>query len=235
MVLRSARSRNALVSSSGINKIYSWVHAQINVPKAYQEMKIRQIEFAFFQPGFLAAILLPGTRNVFKREVEMFYGLTQLGTIHTAISLIAVAAGLIALVRDKEISPRNMLGKVYVIATILTCLTGFGIFQHGGFGKPHVLGIVTLIVLGVAYAAGYTKLYGRASPYIETVSYSMTFFFHMIPGVTETTTRLPLGAPLLPNADAPALQAAAGVFFVVFLIGATLQVRRLRAGLRRAS
>ncbi len=60
------------------------------------------------------------------------FGLTQLGMIHTAISLVAVAAGLIALVRDKEISPRNMLGKVYVITTVLVCLTGFGIFQHGG-------------------------------------------------------------------------------------------------------
>ena len=159
------------------------------------------------------------------------FGLTQLGVIHTAISLIAVAAGLIAFFRDKEISPRNGVGKIYIIATILTCLTGFGIFQHGGFGKPHVLGIITLIVLGIAYVAGYTKFYGRFSPYIETVSYSATFLFHLIPGITETTTRLPLGAPLLPNADAPALQAASAVLFVLFLIGAALQVRRLRARL----
>jgi uncharacterized membrane protein len=160
-------------------------------------------------------------------------GLTPLGAIHTAISLIAVAVGFIAFIRDKEISPRNGVGKIYIIATILTCLTGFGIFQHGGFGKPHVLGIITLIVLGVAYVAGYTKLYGRASPYIETVSYSATFLFHMIPGITETTTRLPLGAPLVANAEAPALQAAAGVLFVLFLLGAMLQVRRLRARLGR--
>lgn len=163
------------------------------------------------------------------------FGLTQLGVIHTAISLVAVAAGLIALFRDKEISPRNGVGKIYIIATVLTCLTGFGIFQHGGFGKPHALGIITLLVLGVAYVAGYTKLYGRASPYIETVSYSATFLFHLIPGITETTTRLPLGAPLLPNAEAPALQAASAVLFVVFLIGAALQVRRLRARLRPAT
>ncbi len=158
-------------------------------------------------------------------------GLTPLGVIHTAISLIAVAAGLIALFRDKEISPRNGVGKTYIIATVLTCLTGFGIFQHGGFGKPHALGIITLVVLGVAYVAGYTKLYGRLSPYIETVSYSATFLFHLIPGITETTTRLPLGTPLLPNAEAPALQAATAVMGVVFLIGAALQVRRLRARL----
>lgn len=160
-------------------------------------------------------------------------GLTTLGMVHTAISLIAVAAGLIALVRDQEISPRNRLGQVYVIMTVLTCLTGFGIFQHGGFGKPHVLGVVTLVVLVVAAVAGYTRLYGRASPYVETVSYSATFFFHWIPGITETSTRLPLGAPLVANAEAPELQTAAGALFVVFLIGATLQVLRLRTRLRQ--
>jgi hypothetical protein len=51
----------------------------------------------------------------------------------------------------------------------------------------------------------------------------------MIPGITETATRLPRGAPLVANADAPELQRAAGVLFVLFLIGATLQVLRLRA------
>lgn len=156
-------------------------------------------------------------------------GLTTLGVVHTTISLIAVAAGLIALARDKEISPRNRLGQVYVIMTVLTCLTGFGIFQHGGFGKPHVLGVLTLVVLAVAAVAGYSRLFGRASPYVETVSYSATFFFHWIPAITETSTRLPLGAPLVANAEAPELQAATAALFVVFLIGVTLQVLRLRA------
>jgi hypothetical protein len=160
-------------------------------------------------------------------------GLTTLGMVHTAVSLIAMAAGLIALVRDKEISPRNRVGQVYVIMTVLTCLTGFGIFQHGGFGKPHVLGIVTLVVLAIAAVAGYSRLFGRASPYVETVSYSATFFFHWIPAIAETSTRLPLGAPLLSSPEAPELQAATAALFVVFLIGATLQVRQLRARLRQ--
>ena len=157
------------------------------------------------------------------------FGLTQLGIFHTAISLIAVAAGLVALVRDWRISADNLLGQVYVAATIVTCVTGFGIFQHGGFGKPHILGIVTLVVLGIAAVAGYSKAFGRASAYVETVSYSATFLFHLIPAVTETTTRLPLGAPLLPSADAAQLQVATGILFVLFLVGASLQVWGIHA------
>jgi hypothetical protein len=145
------------------------------------------------------------------------FGLTPLGTFHTAISLIAVVAGLIALIRDKEISPGIRIGKIYVITTVVSCVTGLGIFQHGGVGKPHVLSIITLAVLGVAAVAGHSTL------------------FHFIPGITETSPRLPPGAPLVPNADAPALQVATGVLFVAFLIGATLQVRRLRAASRSPS
>jgi hypothetical protein len=54
-----------------------------------------------------------------------------------------------------------------------------------------VLGVITLVVLGVAAVAGHSNLFGRASRYVETVSYSATFFFHFIPAITETSTRLP--------------------------------------------
>jgi hypothetical protein len=157
------------------------------------------------------------------------FGLTQLGVVHTAISLIAVAAGIIAFFRYGRIPPDLTVGKVYIWTTVLTCLTGFGIFQHGGFGNAHVVGIITLVVLAIAWVAGRTSLFGGASPYVETICYTATFLFHMIPAVTETTTRLPLGAPLLPNAEAPELKTAAGVLFLLFLAGAAWQVWRLRA------
>lgn len=157
------------------------------------------------------------------------FGLTPLGVVHTAISIVAVVAGFVALVRDQRISSSNGLGKVYVITTALTCLTGFGIFQHGGFNKAHALGIITLVVLAAAWGAGRYGWFGRASRYVEIVGYSATFLFHLIPAITETTTRLPFGHPLLSSPEAPQLQTASAVLFVLFLLGAWLQVRALRA------
>ncbi|MES2707809.1 MAG: hypothetical protein V4726_14550 [Verrucomicrobiota bacterium] len=156
-------------------------------------------------------------------------GLTNLGVIHTAISLVAVGSGLLALIRDREISPKNRTGKIYIVTTVLTCVTGFGIFQHGGFGKPHVLGLITLLVLLAARLTRKHRWFGEASRSVETVCYSATFFFHFIPAVTETTTRLPVGAPLIADRDGPELQAIAGIMFLLFLAGAWLQVRTIRA------
>jgi hypothetical protein len=71
-------------------------------------------------------------------------------------------------------------------------------------------------------------VFGRASVYVQTVAYSLTFFFHMIPGFREASTRLPASAPLASGPEDPGLQAAIGAAFVVFLIGVTIQIIRLR-------
>lgn len=154
--------------------------------------------------------------------------LTPLGVVHTALSLVAVAAGIAALVQHRHILADTRRGRAYVWATALTCLSGFGIFQHGGFGKPHALGVITLAVLALAHLTVRRGLFGRASAAVASVGYTLTLFFHAVPGLTETATRLPVAAPLASSPDDPALQAAIGVAFMAFLVGAVLQVRDLR-------
>jgi hypothetical protein len=157
----------------------------------------------------------------------LIFGLTSLGAFHTIISLIAVATGGISLIRDGKISWDNSLGKTFVVTTVIVCLTGFGIFQHSGFGKPHILGIITLVTLGVVWIASKGTL-GKSSPYIERVGYSLIFFFHIVPSVTESATRLPLDAPLASSPEDPRIQMVIGICFVLFLIGAVLQVRKMQ-------
>jgi len=86
------------------------------------------------------------------------------------------------------------------------------------------------VALAVGAAAGRGAFFGQASRYVEAVAFSASFLFHWIPAFTETLTRFPLGAPLLPNADAPELKAITAVLGVLFLIGVTLQIKRLRGG-----
>lgn len=154
--------------------------------------------------------------------------LTTLGALHTAISLIAIGSGLAALLVYKEISPSSRPGQLYIFATAITAASGLGIFQHGGFGPPHALSILTLLALTVGMVAATTKLYGKYSRLIEVLSFSTTILFHMIPGVTESLTRLPVDAPLLASAEAPEFKVIYGVVFLLFGIGLALQLRWLR-------
>lgn len=154
--------------------------------------------------------------------------LTAFGLFHTFISLVAVIAGVASFVRAGAITPSDATGKTYIAFTAASCVTALAIFHHGGFGPPHAVAILTLVVLLVAAIAGATSLFGRASRYVATIGYSATFLFHMIPAVTETSMRLPPGNPLVVDAQAPALKATYLVLLLLFLAGAGLQVATLR-------
>ena len=104
------------------------------------------------------------------------FGLTLLGAVHTAFALVALVAGYALIIRHGRIEGQSTLGRTYVWCTVITCLTAFGIFRHGGFNVAHVLAIVTLVTLAIAVAAHRTRFLGGLSPYAETLGYSFTLF-----------------------------------------------------------
>ena len=156
-------------------------------------------------------------------------GLTTLGVFHTAISVVALVGGCVAIARHRRISPIDRSGQLYLFATLLSALTGLGIFQHSGFGPPHALSILTLLALGLGLVASYSVLFGAWSRYVEAIAYTTTILFHMIPGFTESLTRLPTDAPILPSADAPQFKVIYGILLVVFVVGLVVQLRWLRS------
>jgi uncharacterized membrane protein len=155
------------------------------------------------------------------------FGLTQLGIFHTLLGLIALIFGFWALVRYREILLTNRLGQIYLLTTLVTAVTSLGIFQHGGFGPPHGLAMLTLLALALGTLAATSQLFGRRSRAVQATAYSSTFLFHLIPGFTETLTRLPLEGPLVASQEDPIFQIIYGILFVLFLIGLTLQLRWL--------
>lgn len=163
------------------------------------------------------------------------FGITAFGMFHTVLGLIAVVAGFVAIARHFEIAMASRSGRLYVWMTVATCITGFFIFHHGGFGKPHVLGIVTLLVLAVAWLADRRTLFGRVSHYIAAIGYTLTLFFHMIPGFTETLTRLPEGRPWASGPDDPQLAQLIGGVFVAYLGLMVWQGLRIRRERRRST
>ena len=155
-------------------------------------------------------------------------GLSTLGIVHTLIGLVALTAGGTALVRDGRITPSNATGQVYILFTVATCVTALGIFSHGMFGPPHVLAILTFVVLLAVWVARSATVFGRASRYVETLGLSATLLFHLIPAVTETSTRIPAGHPLVADADAPALKVVYVLLLAAYVALAVVQSMQLR-------
>lgn len=160
-------------------------------------------------------------------------GLTALGTVHTAISLVAIVAGFWAFVRDRQILLANRLGQLYLLATVLTAVTALMIFRHGGFRIGHKFAVATLIVVAIGTLAAATPLFGRASRYVQATFYSSTMLIHMITGSAETLTRLPPGAPLVTAANAFIFKDIISGLTLAFVLGLALQLRWLRTSPER--
>ncbi|EYF04460.1 hypothetical protein [Chondromyces apiculatus] len=152
--------------------------------------------------------------------------LSTLGIVHTAISLAAIPTGIASFVRHGRIAPETHVGKVYLGATLLGALTAFGVIK-----TPVGLGIVlmTLLALAAGVTASRLPWSDLARRYVETIALSVSFFFVLLPGITETLTRLPVGAPIAPSLNAPILLAAQSSLVLALAAGLATQISRLRA------
>jgi len=161
--------------------------------------------------------------------------LSILGIIHTAISVFAIMAALVALMQDGKLDPKSDPGKAYVTLTILTCLTGFPIMKTGHLTGGHYLAILILVLLAVAIYAKQLRIFGKLADYAQLILMSATLFFSLIPAVIETLTRLPFGDPLAASPNDPMVQMGLKILVVLFLGGTLLQVLMMRSEKKKAS
>lgn len=155
-------------------------------------------------------------------------GISPFGLFHTVISLVSLGLGLSCLVRRRDIRWRERLGKSYVAWTVASAVTGLFIFRHGTFNEAHVLSIVTILTLLAGIVAERGATHGSWRDVGAVLAFSLTVFFHFIPGFNETLVRLPVDAPYITGPDDPKLKALVGGTFLVYLVVAVLQARRLR-------
>jgi len=152
--------------------------------------------------------------------------LSPLGIFHTVISILAIIVAFIALFREGKIDPANSRGKWYVILTILTCLTSFGIRKTGHFTPAHGLSVLVLVILPVGIYAH--RIFGRYGNAAQIVAMTVTLMLSFVPAITETLTRLPISNPIAASEDAPVVKMSNGILLLVFLLLLAFQLIKLR-------
>ena len=91
------------------------------------------------------------------------------------------------------------------------------------------LGAPLLAILFTLALSGVLVLWAGA-PVGRTYALLLQGAFGSTFAITETLTRVPVGAPLVSGPQDPLLQKLVGATFLVFLVGMILQVRALRRG-----
>ncbi|SDH33887.1 hypothetical protein [Chitinophaga filiformis] len=155
-------------------------------------------------------------------------GLSGLGIFHTIIGVVAVVAAAIALIRNGKIDLGKLTGKVYFYCTLITSLTALGLSSVVGINPGHILALLIVVLISVAYFLYAKKQGNNRSRFVENLFLSFSFFLSLIPTVNETFNRIPIGHPLAKGPTDPLIGRTLLVLFILFIAGSILQFRAQR-------
>ena len=154
--------------------------------------------------------------------------MTMLGWFHTIFGIGALISGFYTLFSYKIISINNFSARLYLSLTLVVAISALGIYNQGGFGIAHLLAVLTLIAIAGGFVMEKYKIFGSMSKYFQTLGYTSTLLFHMLPAITDFLRRLPNGDPFIESFEDPLLMNFHLSFLVVYLIGISYQMYWLR-------
>ena len=149
--------------------------------------------------------------------------------LHSAISLIAIASGLIVLagmLRARRLSGWTAL---FLVTTILTSVTGF-MFPINGLTPAIVVGLISIVILAIALMALYVKHLSGAWRWIYVTTALAALYFNVFVLIVQSFQKVPALQKLAPTQSEPPFSVTQGVVLVAFLVLGTMAARRFRPG-----
>lgn len=147
--------------------------------------------------------------------------------LHVLISLIGIAAGLVAMAGWLKSDPSRTATATFLTATILTSATGF-LFPFTKLLPSHIVGIISLVLLAVATFALYAgHLAGFWRP-VYAVTAVLSLYLNVFVLLVQAFIKIPLLNALAPTQTEPAFVVAQGILLVLFLALTILTAMRFR-------
>lgn len=150
--------------------------------------------------------------------------------LHTAISLIAIASGLIVLAGMLRARRLPDWTAVFLVTTILTSVTGF-MFPINGLTPAIVFGLISIVILVIALAALYLKHLSGAWRWIYVTTALVALYLNVFVLIVQSFQKLPALQKLAPTQSEPPFLIAQAVALIAFLILGAMAARKFRPDL----
>ena len=122
--------------------------------------------------------------------------ITLLGWFHTVLGIASILLGFFSFFSFKLLSWNKIPSRIYLVLTFITAVSALGIYNQGGFGIAHVMGVLAVLAVLCGVYVERTRILVYLSTYFYTFCFTSTFLFHSLPAATDTLRRLPVGKPL---------------------------------------
>jgi hypothetical protein len=145
--------------------------------------------------------------------------------VHTVISLVAIAAGLVAMVGLLTSKPLPGWTALFLGTTILTSVTGF-FFPFAQLLPSHIVGIISLVLLAAAVIALYgLQLAGVWRP-VYVVTALLALYLNVFVLIVQMFQKIGPLRDLAPNQNEPPFLAAQGCALLFFAVVIVVALRR---------
>ena len=152
--------------------------------------------------------------------------------IHVILSLVGIAAGLIALYGLLAGKLLHAWTALFLAATVLTSVTGFPLAPFG-FDPARAVGTLSLALLAIAILALYAVRLQGAWRWVYVATAVAALYLNCFVAVAQSFQKLSFLQPLAPTQSEPPFAASEGVVLAIFLalaIGAAMRFRPANAG-----
>ena len=147
--------------------------------------------------------------------------------LHVAISLIGILAGFVVIFGMMAAKRLPGMTALFLIATILTSVTGF-LFPYHGVTPGIVIGILSLVVLLLALIAYYGGHLAGGWRGTWVVTATVAQFFNFFVLVVQSFEKVPALHALAPTGKETPLKVAQMLTLILFLILGIAAYRKFR-------
>jgi hypothetical protein len=147
--------------------------------------------------------------------------------IHVVISLVGIASGLVVMYGLLTGRRLNGWTALFLITTAATSVTGFG-FPLTHFGPPHIVGVISLIVLVGAILARYAYNLAGAWRWIYIITAAAALYLNVFVGVVQAFQKIPSLKTLAPTQTELPFVLTQLVVLVLFIVLTFVAVRTFR-------
>jgi hypothetical protein len=169
----------------------------------------------------------PGRMRSRTEGAVMILGLSTSAftTLHVIISLIGIFSGIAVVLGWLGGKQSGGLAALFLASTVLTSVTGF-FFHSASFGPPHVVGVISLVVLGAAILALYVFRLAGLWRWMYIIGATMALYLNCFVGVVQAFQKLAFLQPLAPTQSEPPFLIAQIALLILFIVLGFLSVRK---------
>jgi hypothetical protein len=164
----------------------------------------------------------------------MILGMTPLVFIHTLISLVGIATGLVMLRNMWANQRADRWTGGFLATTILTSASGF-VLPAAKFMPSHVVGVLSLAILALACYARYGKRMSGAWRLAFVLSAVAALYFNVFVLVIQLFLKVPVLHELAPQQSEPPFAIAQAVVLASFAVAGVFAARRFNPAEGEAS